>query len=115
MGVEKVNQSCFHGPVKISIYHISHINSVVYMKRFVIDKSLHCPGDTMTVCVKHFNLYLPLVTEAVILAGLSPPPSTNLIFSFTNCPYGMMLFTVEHKKLRIRQYLWYVEMYSSQL
>jgi hypothetical protein len=37
MGVEKVNQLCFYGPVKDSIYHISQTNSGVCMKRFVID------------------------------------------------------------------------------
>jgi len=37
MAVEKVNLSCFLGPVKVSIYHISQTISVVYMKRFVID------------------------------------------------------------------------------
>ena len=37
MAVEKVNQSCFRGPLKVSIYHISHTNSGVYMEKFVID------------------------------------------------------------------------------
>jgi len=37
MAVEKVNQSCFHGQVKVSKYHISQTNSGVYVKRSVID------------------------------------------------------------------------------
>jgi len=37
MAVEKVNQFCFHGPLKVSNYHISHNNFGVFMKRFVID------------------------------------------------------------------------------
>ena len=39
MVVEKVNQSSFHGPVKVSIYHISQTNSGVYIKRFLIDNT----------------------------------------------------------------------------
>jgi len=37
MAVEEANQSCFHGPVKVSVYHISQTNSGFCMKRFVID------------------------------------------------------------------------------
>jgi hypothetical protein len=37
MCIEEVNQSRFHGAVKVSIYHINQTNSVIYMKRFVID------------------------------------------------------------------------------
>jgi len=37
MAFEKVNQSWFNGPLKVSIYHIKHTNSGDYMKRFVID------------------------------------------------------------------------------
>jgi len=37
MAVDNVNQTCLHGPVKVSTYHISHTNYGDYMKRFVID------------------------------------------------------------------------------
>jgi len=40
MAVEKDYQSCLHGRVKVSVYHISHTNCGVYMKRSVID-NLH--------------------------------------------------------------------------
>jgi len=53
MAVEKVNQSCFHGPVKVSIYHISQTNSWVCMKRFVID-----------------NLYIVQVTSRLPLSSI---------------------------------------------
>ena len=37
MAVEKVKQSRFHGPVKVSIYYINQTNSGIRMKWFVID------------------------------------------------------------------------------
>jgi len=46
MAVEKVNQSSFHGPVKVSIYHTSQTNSGVQMKRSVID-NLYIVQETL--------------------------------------------------------------------
>jgi len=56
MAVEKVNQSCFHGPVKVSIYHISQTNSRVQMKRFVID-NLYIVQVTLWRCLSSILIY----------------------------------------------------------
>jgi len=88
MTVEKDNHSCFHGPLKVSIYHISHTNSGVYMKSFVIDNR-NCP-DIMTVFFKHFTLYLPTGWK-------DSKYSVLLTFIAESLVYDMALFTVEHK------------------
>jgi len=57
----------------------------------------------MTQFVKHFNLYLPNGW------GVSKYP-VLLLFTVESLMYDMTLFTVEHKKLRIRHKFLYVKM-----
>ena len=55
----------------------------------------------MTVFVKHFKLYLPTEWEASKYPVLLPAEAML---------YDMTLFTVEHKKFRIRHNFLYVRM-----
>jgi len=57
----------------------------------------------MTVFVKHFNLHLPTCSE------VSEFP---VLFPFTAKPmvYDIKLFTLEHKKMRIRHKFLYVKL-----
>ena len=57
----------------------------------------------MTMFVKHFTLYLPTGWEVSTFGGLLTCTAESLV-----C--GMKLFTVEHKKMRIRHKLLYVNM-----
>jgi len=57
----------------------------------------------MTIFVKHFNLYLPTGLEVSKFPIFFP-------FTAESMAYNMTLFTVEHKKFRIRHSLLYVKM-----
>jgi len=57
----------------------------------------------MTMFVKHFNLYLPTGLEVSTFPVFFPFTAESLV-------YNMTLFTVEHKKFRIRHSLLYVKM-----
>jgi hypothetical protein len=96
MAVEKVIHSCFHGPVEVSIYHISHSNYGVCMKRFVIDFLYIFQVTSRSCFVNHFKLYLPTGWEVSKYPSFFP-------FAVKSMIYGMKLFTVEHKKMGIRQ------------
>ena len=56
----------------------------------------------MTMFVKHFTLYLPTGWEVSTFSEL-------LTFTAESLVYDMMLFTVEHKKFRIRHIYLYVK------
>jgi len=57
----------------------------------------------MTLFVKNFNLYLPTGWEVSKFPVFLP-------FSAESMVYDMTLFTVEHKKFRIRHNFLYVKM-----
>jgi len=56
----------------------------------------------VTMFVKHFTLYLPTGWEVSTFSEL-------LTFTAESLVYDMMLFTVEHKKFRIRHIYLYVK------
>ena len=57
----------------------------------------------MTQFVKHFNLILPTGWEVSKFPVILPFTAESLV-------YDMTLFTVEHKKMRIKHNLLYVKM-----
>jgi len=63
----------------------------------------------MTLFVKHFNIYLPTGCE-VSKYPVHLPLTSDAITLPSSRVYAVTLFTVEHKKVRIRHNLLYVKM-----
>jgi len=68
----------------------------------------------MMIIVKHFNKYLPTGWE-VSKYPVHLHVTSDAIALPLSRVYDMRLFTLEHKKVRIRHKLLYVKMLTSQL